>query len=68
MSIKDEDLQVDFYRAQPRVNVDATACRIIHLPTGIEVRADGAKSRVYNKRMAMTLLRIELDKRGHGGR
>ena len=66
--LKESDLKIDFYRAQPRVNTDANACRIVHLPTGIEVRADGAKSRVYNKRMAMTLLRIELDKRGRGER
>jgi len=63
--IKVGDLKISYYRQMSLVNVNATACCVVHIPTGIETFSSEAATKFHNKQMAMTLLKLELDKRGH---
>lgn len=61
--LKQEDLDISFFRSSSKVNMNDTACRIRHIPTGIcgESKEKGPKS--YNKRRALRILEEKLSRR-----
>ena len=44
------------------VNMNPTACRITHIPTGIQVRADDERYQYLNREIAMERLKEQLRK------
>ncbi len=64
IQLKDEDLDIQFYRAGghggQNVNKVSTAVRLTHIPTGIVVTAQTERFQEQNKRNAMDLLRAKL--------
>jgi len=52
--------QVEYYRRSSLVNETATACRVVHVPSGIEARSQEEGSRRYNRNKAMERLKKKL--------
>lgn len=64
VNINPQDLRVDTYRASgaggQHVNRTESAIRITHLPTGIVVASQEAKSQIENRDIAMKMLRAKM--------
>ena len=64
ININPQDLRVDTYRASgaggQHVNRTESAIRITHLPTGIVVSSQEAKSQIENRDIAMKMLRAKM--------
>ena len=67
ISLSPLDLKIEFARSSgpggQNVNKRETAVRIIHLPTGIAVHAEGERSQEQNREFAMGILRAKIFKK-----
>ena len=66
MVIPEDDLKVEFARSSgpggQNVNKRETAVRIVHVPTGLAVHAEGERSQAQNRSKALEILKAKLYK------
>jgi peptide chain release factor 2 len=67
IKIDPADLKIEFARSSgpggQNVNKRETAVRVVHIPTGLAVHADGERSQERNREQALNILRGKLYKR-----
>ncbi len=66
LEIPDKDLDITYFARSSgpggqNVNKVASACRLVHIPTGIQVVASSHRDQPQNKNQAMTILRAKLE-------
>ncbi len=66
LTIPPEDLRVEFARSSgpggQNVNKRETAVRLVHIPTGLAVHAEGERSQAQNRAKALAILTAKIDK------
>ncbi|RDI96638.1 peptide chain release factor 2 [Meiothermus sp. QL-1] len=64
VAINPEDLRIEVMRSQGKggqgVNTTDSAVRVVHLPTGIQVKCQITRSQQKNKELALSILRAKL--------
>ncbi len=68
ITVSEKDCDIEFFARSSgpggqNVNKVATACRIMHKATGIQVVCSNEKSQVQNKKIAMGILQAKLEQR-----
>jgi len=66
IEIDEKELDIEFYARSSgpggqNVNKVASACRITHKPTGIQVVCSNEKSQVQNRKIALSILKAKLE-------
>ncbi len=66
VSVNEKDCEIEFFARSSgpcgqNVNKVATACRVVHKPTGLQVVCSNEKSQVQNKKIALGILQAKIE-------